>query len=90
MKIFTVKLTKGDHRVTAEIHYTDTSWPTFIDWSGDRSAFRLRDDNTVSLLCTMDRLRETVAHQAAQAGATFTIADDGGPVAMRMDNVVGS
>ena len=55
---------------------------------GANKEFRLADGNPVSLLASMDRLRETVAHQAQQAGAEFTISDDGGKAPMEMDNLI--
>ena len=82
MKTYTVTLTKPGHTATASIQYVDASWPTVIGWSGDRQAFRLSDGDPVALLCTMDRVAETAAHQAKQADATFEITDDGGDAPM--------
>ena len=89
MKTYTVKLTQGDKTATAVIRYRDASWPHEIEWTGERAAFRLRDGNPVQLLATMDRLRETVEHQATQAGAVWKISDDGGKAPLRMDELKG-
>lgn len=89
MKTFTVKLTKEGKSATAVIRYRDSSWPHEIQWSGDRAAFRLSDGSPVQLLATMDKLYETVAHQANQAGAMRSIQDDGGKAEMRRDELKG-
>lgn len=89
MKTFTVTLTKPGHTASCEIHYKDASWPVETIWKGDRAAFLLSDGTPVTLLSSMDRLYETVAHQANQAEARRTIEDHGGDAPMRTDEVKG-
>ncbi len=89
MKTFTVKLTRGATRTTAVICYRDASWPASITWSGDRNMFRLSNGGPIELQCTMDRIHETVAHQAKYNEATFEITEDGGDAPLRTDEVKG-
>lgn len=86
MKTTTVTLTKGDATATAIIVYLDASWPASITWSGDRRAMTLSDGSPLTLLASDDRLEEVVAHQAAQAEATWIITTTG-TAPMRTDEV---
>ena len=56
-------------------------------WTGDRDAFRLSRGSLPDLRMSLDWIADTVAFQAAQSGATFTIEDLGGEAIPRLDNV---
>jgi hypothetical protein len=78
MKIYTVILSKPGRTATCLIRYRDASWPDEVTWAGDHADFRLVNGSPVSLLASMDCIRETVFHQARQAGAAVQMRDDGG------------
>jgi hypothetical protein len=88
MRTYTVIFRKPSIYAKATIRFVNASWPDEVQWQGERSAFRLSDGSMVAMLCTMDRVAATAAHQAAQAGATFTVTHDGGEAAMRVDHVL--
>lgn len=87
MKSLRVTLSNPTTNATMLVRYANTSWPDHTEWLGNRAAFRLSDGSLPTLLSSLERLEETVAHQAAQSGAAFTIDDLGGTATVWADNV---
>lgn len=85
MKTFTVALSKPGHAATATVRYRVATWPDRVEWEGDRGAFKLSDGSLIPLQASLGWFERTVAHQAAQAGAEYQIADDGGSAPMETD-----
>lgn len=87
MKIYTVILSKPGRTATCQIRYREANWPDEVTWAGDLTDFRLQDGSPMSLHVSMDRIKETVAHQARQAGAAVQMRNDGGDVKIGMDEL---
>jgi hypothetical protein len=87
MKIYTVILSKPGRTATCQIRYREANRPDAVTWAGDLTDFRVQDGSPVSLHVSMDRLKETVAHEARKAGAAVQMRDDGGDVPGGMDEL---
>ncbi|MCX6873849.1 MAG: hypothetical protein NTW21_08580 [Verrucomicrobia bacterium] len=88
MKTIRITLTKPGAQAVCTHRYRLTEWPAESTWAGNRSAFPLNDGSLPCLLASYHRLEATVAHQAAQSGAAFTIEDLGGEAVMWTDEII--
>lgn len=87
MKVITITFTRQDKRATCLLHYWEPEWPINDgQWFGDEDAFQLEDGSLLSPAAPLDELAGYLARLAAEAGAEFTIEDDGGEVMHIVDH----
>lgn len=88
MKTIRVTLSKPGAQCACLLSYRLTEAPDSADWSGNREAFSLSRPDFPDFGFPLERLQSVVAHQAALAGATFTITDLGGEATTWTDEVI--
>lgn len=81
MKTITVTFKKSERQAVWTLRYNDADRRPFdYEFSGDVEAFLLKSGNPIDPTPPLFRLERDIAFQAAQAGAEFSIEDDGGDV----------
>lgn len=90
MKHIRITLRRDSSTAVHDLFYRTTDWPERVKSAGDVSAFHLRPDDPVRPEASLEKLRDTVAHQAAQCAAEFEIEDLGGDAIMWGDDIVTS
>ena len=88
MKTIGITLSKPGAKCACLLSYRLTEAPVAEEWTGNREAFRMPHDMLPDFGFPLERLQSVVAHQAALAGATFTLTDLGGEATTWTDEVI--
>jgi hypothetical protein len=83
MKTIKITYNKDAFQAVCVMRYIDGNRPFETEWSGDVDVFRLKSGGAMDPRSPLFSLKENVEFQSAQAGAEFTIEDDGGEVRER-------
>ncbi len=88
MKTLRITLTKPGAQASCLLSYRITDYPESSAWSGNRNAFELAPGIPADPGGSLENLPRVVAHQAALAGATYTLTDLGGEAATWTDEII--